>query len=243
LKDGDVIKLPSGLTITIGPNSRLPAGTAFALPNGHPATVPTPKQYVALGVYPATYFSIAGPIPQANNAGYMGGTKTVGGVTFSGAFGLPFHKGNQLVELGGFYFRTYDGSADLYQIDLRAMATKELGLQVAFLDSTHVALREWSLHGIYDLNSLSLNPALRHPWDLMFGVGFITDGGRSALNSQNNGLVTVSGYSDRSSVNFSAFINGSLEIARNTSLLLSYWYVRDRNADNNRVSLGIGYKF
>jgi hypothetical protein len=208
-------------------------GKKIVTVNGKQGVI-TKREALSFGVYPLTVFSVAGAIQRSSDGAFVGGTYSSTGITYSGDYVQLLDQSRRL-EVGGFYYRAFDGSSDLYQVALRFFPTPVAGFQFGYIDSTMFPARTNSYHVLLQTEGRGIN-GKEGAVHMEFGVGI--------LNNLSPQLNTGTGaYSSLSTVNFSTFVDVSYGLSKNVKLLATEWYVRDRNDDINRFGLGVSFQF
>ena len=210
----------------------IPLGAKVTV-NGVEGTLEASSEGTGLAAYPAAFFAVSGALVNSNN-GITGGTKIVTGYIASVDHTFA-SSGPQSYSIGGFYFRSYDGTADLYQIGIQSFPHETYGFQLAYLNST-----------LRNANAVSGHLLLRfanegskgwaQPLSAEVGIGALADFSPDFDIPSNR-------YVSRQSVNFSTYIQVAYKLTDKVAILGSEWYVRDRNDDVNRMALGVSYSF
>jgi hypothetical protein len=125
--------------------------------------------------------------------------------------------------LGGWYWR-WDGNY-LYGIDGKYFFPRsDIGVQAGTV-GTSGANNDFDAFLLYNLSSHRFYPTSPTPWDLTFGLGIYNYGGGGG------------------GTQFSGFVQGSFHLYRNWSLEASYWHIRSPAGFQDRIALGVGYRF
>ena len=82
-----------------------------------------------------------------------------------------------------------------------------------------------------------MGSARRKPFGVEVGLGTYID--PTPLANSNSTLPSHR----LTTISFSAYINGSLDLGKKFSINAGQWYIRDRTADLTRFTLGMGYHF
>lgn len=242
LKLGDKVKVDGSDTVyTIGPDGiSLPIGVGVTIsrPNekDQRAVLPAPRSQHTLGLYPGTVFSIAGQLLDEELNQLVGGTKSIVGtvVTYDVVSNLDY---GRRFELGGFYFSPdSDRYGDLYQLNARYFPNKQIGFQVAYIDSTEIKASSGSFHVLFDISAQGAGRTKGKKIGARLGVGTL---GNFTKDTSPDGTTRIR----RQTFNFSTFLDASLEITPRLSLNATEWFIRDRNVDINRFGIGLSYKF
>lgn len=206
-------------------------------PDESVAPIKVERNLYSISLYPLTMWTVAGQIFNSSNNSVSGGTTTISGSTIaaSALISNPKRRGTAL-ELSGFYFLPYrESDGDFYQLSLGAMFTRNLGVQVGYYDSTKVDLKAISYHLLVRLASGMVQPEGGRSWGFGLGIG----GFYNYSGDVGNG----SGRSSRHTHNISAFVQGNYGFSDRLSLAGTLWFLRDRNVDVSRLSVGISYRF
>jgi hypothetical protein len=236
VKIGDVISVNGGPDIVIA------ADTQLSLKNGAivvfkdtGAVAKLPPAPVEVDVYPLAVFTYSGAL------GNEGGTVSFNGELF--ALNAPLISGKlESIELGGFYFLERE-SRDIYQFHLRLHATPEWGTQIAYLNTSNGHAPAITTFLLYDLTSARMAKSSRLPWALELGAGTYWNIGKDLRASEGTGDNVNFTEVPRSTVNFTYYLNASVALSKKVSLSASQWYIRDRNGELNRFTLGLGFRF
>jgi hypothetical protein len=197
---------------------------------GAPQTFLPRMHYGALSLHYAPFFSggrfpgASVSLPGNNQSIGPGGTQTNVGPLLAGDVGFRGHNARRTLEMGGWYWTR--GHTDLYELHGRGFFSETMGVQVGYLGSTSSSGSAMDTFLFYDFASQQLDKNARRPWAIEVGIGPFMD--FSAGKTTNS---------------FSFYLQGSLGVAKNLSVSLSQWYVRDRSLDNIRLALGLAYRF
>lgn len=236
VKIGDVI-IVNGQEIAIGPNTVLHINPSFDKVSFKDtgAVVKLPSVPVDIGFYPFAVFSYSGAL------GNQGGTLSFNGEVFTLNAALLAGK-RQSVELGGFYFAER-GGRDIYQANLRFHMTPEWGTQIAYLNTRNGHAPAITNFLLYNLSSARVASNAKRAWGLEIGIGTYWNVGKD-LTAQNGAGGNVNfNEVPRSTVNFTYYLNASIAITKTVNLSASQWYIRDRNGELNRFTIGLGFRF
>lgn len=183
------------------------------------------RTYGALSFYPLSPTSVAGNIYDPGSNTLAGGTRTIQGMFFGGSFGVraPHTDGGSL-EVGAFYFLPKSSSdGNFYQVNLKYFPIKNLGGEIGYFSNTSgPSFREYALHLVYRYDAAGA------PLHTQVGIGTYLNPDGSSSGGQ--------------TYNFSAFTNLAFDLGKRFQLLGTYWYLRDRNLDVTRFSIGFGFK-
>jgi len=185
-----------------------------------------------LTVDPLAVFSYAGALPQG------GGTKSFTGAILAPNYAIDLAR-QRSMEFGGFYFFE-QGGHDIYQLDSKYYFNRQVGLQLSYINLKSGEAPAFT--GFFLLRLESPSQTARN-WQVILGNG-------AYLNVSNEISHQVGGGGNEffppvpaSTINYTFFVNGSLNLGRNISLTAGNWYIRDRNSELNRFTLGLGFKF
>lgn len=198
-----------------------------------------PSQYAALTLFPYAGFSQAGVIYNSATNSTSGGTRTVGGPLVVGSIGWNLKKKGQALELGAFYFKPTRSSnaGDLTQVNGTYYFTPGLGIQGSYFFSKK-KMRVFGAHGVFRLSSASVGAATKFPWEIVASLGLVFN---SDPQSDNFPQGAIKRQANTSNLSFA--LTGSVGVGKRTSLVGTYWTVRDRNVQSTRFGLGIQMRF
>lgn len=241
LRRGDVVRIQgSDVQYTVGDSGVvLPIEVGVVVNGKQEARTHAPRSQHSVGLYPLSIFSIGGLLRQPDNS-LVGGTRSIVGSIFSYDVVSNLDYGRRF-EFGGFYFRPYDGNdGDLYQIAGRYFPNKQIGFQVAYLNSTEAHgnsdASSFSYHVLIDVTAVPTGRPDARQITARLGVGVLNNLSKEYQLSDNQ-------FVSRSTFNFSTFVDLSYSLGPRVSLNATEWYIRDRNADLNRFSVGASYRF
>jgi len=198
-------------------------------PDGSVARIPPS---FTLTLDPLAVFSYAGALPQG------GGTESFTGVILAPNYAIGLSRQRSL-EFGGFYFFEQRGR-DIYQIDSKYYFNRSVGIQASYLNLKTGNAPAFT--GFLLLRIDAPNQAPRN-WEVVFGTGAYLNVGNEVSHELGSGGNLFFPSVPASTLNFSFFVNGSLNLGKNISLTAGNWYIRDRNSELNRFTLGLGFKF
>ncbi len=236
LRLGDKYTIEGSDTVyTVGEEVRaVPVGVGITINGTQKATVTRPRSQQTVGLFPATQFSVAGQLFDSDANEFVGGTRTVVGTVLTLDSISNLDNGRRF-ELGGWFFFPNDGSVnDLYQLSARYFPNKQIGFQIAYIDSTQFKASSASYHLVFDVSSQGAGVTKGVTISSRLGVGALTNFTR---DSDEFGVTRR-----RNTTNFSTFVDVSLEITKRLSINATEWFVRDRNNDVNRFGIGLSYK-
>ena len=242
LKAGDKVKVDGSDTVyTItedGISLPIGVGVTISRPNekDQRATLTVPRSQFAFGVFPGTVFSIAGQLLNEKLNQFEGGTRSIVGTVFNFDSISNLDRGRRF-EIGGFYFNPdSERYGDLYQINARYFPNKQIGFQVAYIDSTEGKASSGSYHVLLDLVSEGAGRTKGKKIGARLGIGLLQNFTKE-FDAGSGGVIRSN------TANFSTFLDVSLEVLPRVSLNATEWFIRDRNADINRFGVGLSYKF
>ena len=182
-----------------------------ARPEGPAATVAT----TSIALYPLASFQASAPSSLHDTGALIAAEKTFGQFGVGGWYWFNYARGSQ--------------SQDFYELhgdyNLGKQFGNHLGIQAGVLSSpSHVEGESFDVFVTGQISSAQLNQKTRYPWAIQVGAGPFID---ATFN--------------QSSTNATAFVAGSLEMAKHLTLQASYWYVRDQSLNVNRLAIGVGY--
>ena len=248
-----MVPVAAGLALGVGVLGA-PASAQFGggLSSDFESTVDTGRKfgpfYGSVAVYPIAVFVNSG-----TDAEGASGTSYDFGRLTSLDFGFRPPRSRTPLEFGGWFwgrgsdFNLTQRDNDQYQLHARVWftTTRQLGLQVAMLDSTRIKptsqrpdrpdFRAYTAFLLYEFRSLEPSPDRQKRWVVTTGVGFLRD---ATPLSSGSGR-----FEGKSTSEFTTFVQAALFFDKSLSLNLSEWYIRDREQDLNRFALGLGYKF
>ena len=236
LRVGDKYTLGASDTVyTVGSEVRsVPVGVGITLNGKDKATVVRQRSQQTVGVFPGTTFSVAGQLFDADANEFVGGTQSFVGTVLTLDSVSNLDNGRRF-ELGGFFFFPDNSDVnDLYQVAARYFPNKQIGFQVAYIDSSQFKASSASYHLLLDISTQGAGVTKGVTISSRLGVGALTNFTR---DRDENGVSTR-----RNSTNFSTFVDVSLEITKRLSLNATEWFIRDRNNDINRFGIGLSYK-
>ena len=181
--------------------------------------ISAPAHYGSIAAYPVAVFNQGGTLVNSSS-----GTRSDAGFLVSADLGFKPAKAPTSFEIGGWYWRK--GRSDLYQIHARAFVSPDVAIQVGELRSTQVSGHAYTAFLIYEFNSKQIAPDLKRQFGIQIGPGIFNDptGGKNTTT-------------------FSVFVQGSVQLDKNLTLNAGQWYLRDRQVDLTRFTLGLGYGF
>jgi len=194
-----------------------------------------PEKFGSYAIYPVIVWSVAGSL-QADDLSFVGGTKSLNGTLVAASQSTKL--GNRVLEFGGwFYFPRSAGSSALFQIETGLMFTDNVGLQVAYINSTNdrVEADSTSYHALVRLGSDHQGSLGGRDWSAQLGLGAVQN-----VNSY-KGLSGANSTRKGNTVNFSSFLQLGFEIQPGVSIDGSWWYLRDRNVDVTRFGIGVSF--
>ncbi len=202
------------------------AQLGFTVTGRYEAVTKGSGRYGSVALYPLAPFMRGGIFDEGGV-----GTKTTHGVLFAADFGFTPSNGKSF-EVGGWFWKSSNN--DVYQIHARSFFSRELAVQLGWLNGSN-RRSAYTLFLIHDLASANVAPESRRKWAVQGGLGVIYYETRDPLSP--------TGAKGPMKSDFTMYVQGSLEIAKNLSVNATHWYLRENIADLNRFALGIGYSF
>src|SRR5204863_6907847 len=127
------------------------------------------------------------------------------GMLFAADVGYTRTNGRSL-EFGGWFWKSSD--SDVYQVHVKTYFSRELGMQLGWLNSTNEAANQITLFLTHDLASANVAPNSARKWGVQTGVGLIRG---KAADPTNTGKAPTS-------TDFTMYVQGSLEVGKNVTV-------------------------
>lgn len=238
---GDVLVLASGAKVTVTETTFAPPATSqvkVEKKGGEvvEGTVEYPPLFLSVSFFPLVSFGLAGPLQQPDLS-FQGGTFTKTGALFGGSIGRGMKGGKSATELGGWYFTSYDGDADLYQLQFSYHLNPSSTFQVAYLNSTKYDAE--GMTGFYIHHLRTAASGMEPAWTIDLGVGAYANFAPDWKKDANGGGRWI----DASTLGYTTFVQAAVPVSRRVNATASLWTTRSRNTDAIRYSLGMSYKF
>ncbi|HET6386350.1 MAG TPA: hypothetical protein VFJ58_23400 [Armatimonadota bacterium] len=191
-------------------------GYGFQLPSFGAFGPIGPARVGNVSIYPFAQFNIRVPGASASDTGVLVAAEEVFGRS-KGAYAF-----------GGWYWSKYNSDPnhiDFYEGHAKYYFTRQIGIQAGVIGTTIQGGNVVDVFLLGSLDSHRYQPHTHYPWAIQAGAGPFIDptGGETTKD-------------------ITAFVSGDLTVWRGWSLDASYWYVRDRIADLNRIAIGFGHK-